>query len=95
MTLLDDILHRIPETGEVNIVATRKVVPGKQEELEKLLKEMETGTLANDKGCLRMNGIARTLPTLISWLNVGRIGLPFCPTSGLPIWSQSSLGWRR
>jgi quinol monooxygenase YgiN len=53
MTLLDDILHRIPETGEVNIVATRKVVPGKQEEFEELLKEMETGTLANDKGCLR------------------------------------------
>jgi quinol monooxygenase YgiN len=53
MTLLDDILHRIPETGEVNIVATRKVVPGKQEELEGLLKEMEVGTLANDKGCLR------------------------------------------
>jgi quinol monooxygenase YgiN len=53
MTLLDDILHRIPETGEVNIVATRKGVPGKQEEFEELLKEMESGTLANDQGCLR------------------------------------------
>jgi quinol monooxygenase YgiN len=53
MTLLDDILHRIPETGQVNVIATRKVVPGKQKEFEEILKEMETGTLANDKGCLR------------------------------------------
>jgi quinol monooxygenase YgiN len=53
VTLLDNVLHRIPETGEVNVIATRKVVPGKQEKFEAILKEMETGTLANDKGCLR------------------------------------------
>jgi quinol monooxygenase YgiN len=53
MTLLDDVLYRIPEMGEVDIIATRNVVPGRQEEFEEILREMETGTLANDKGCLR------------------------------------------
>ena len=53
MTILDDILHRIPETGEVNLITTLKVVPGKQEEFEAILQEMETGTFANDKGCLQ------------------------------------------
>jgi quinol monooxygenase YgiN len=53
VTLLDDVLHRLPETGEVNIVATRTVMPGKQEEFEAILKEILTGTLAYDQGCLR------------------------------------------
>jgi quinol monooxygenase YgiN len=53
MTLLDDVLLRLPAMGEVNIILTCKIVPGKQEEAEEILKEMEAGTLANDKGCLR------------------------------------------
>ena len=53
MTLLDDVARRLPETGEVNIIATRTVVPGNQEAFESILKEMVAGTLANDKGCLR------------------------------------------
>jgi len=53
VTLLDDVLGRLPDTGEVNIIATCTVLPGKQEEFEAVLEEIVTGTLANDQGCLR------------------------------------------
>ena len=53
MTLLDDVANRLSETGELNIIATRTVLPGHQKEFEAILKEMVAGTLANDKGCLR------------------------------------------
>jgi len=39
--------------GEFNIVATQRVLPGKESECEALLREAEAATLANDKGCLR------------------------------------------
>lgn len=39
--------------GEVNIVVTQRVLPGKEGEYEGLLREMEAATVANDEGCLR------------------------------------------
>ncbi len=39
--------------GEVNIVVTQLVLPGKESECEALLREVEAATVANDKGCLR------------------------------------------
>jgi quinol monooxygenase YgiN len=39
--------------GEVNIVVTQRVLPGKESECEALLREAEAATVANDKGCLR------------------------------------------
>jgi len=39
--------------GEVNIVVTQRVLPGKEGEYEALLHEMEAATVANDKSCLR------------------------------------------
>ena len=38
---------------ELNIVATQRVLPGKESECEALFREAEAATLANDKGCLR------------------------------------------
>ena len=87
MALLDDVLHRLPDTGEVNIIATRTVTPGKQEEFEAILKEMVAGTLANDRGCLRYEWYRSVLPALISCLNGGRIGLPSYHISRRHIWS--------
>ena len=40
MTLLDDVANRLSETGELNIIATRTVLPGHQKEFEAILKEM-------------------------------------------------------
>lgn len=53
MTLLDDRLALYSRDRRSKVIETRKVVPGKQEEFEAILKEMETSTLGNDKGCLR------------------------------------------
>jgi quinol monooxygenase YgiN len=39
--------------GEVNIVVTQRVLPGKESEYEALLRKTEAGTVAKDKGCLR------------------------------------------
>jgi hypothetical protein len=39
VTLLDDVLGRLPDTGEVNIIATRTVLPGKQENSKRYLKK--------------------------------------------------------
>ena len=38
---------------EINIVVTQLVLPGREAEYEKILREMEAATLANDEGCLR------------------------------------------
>ena len=37
--------------GEVNIVVTQRVLPGKEGEYESLLREMQAATVANDEGC--------------------------------------------
>ena len=39
--------------GELNIVVTQRIHPGKEAEYEALIRQMEAATLANDKGCLR------------------------------------------
>ena len=39
--------------GEVNIVVTQRVLPGKEGGYEALLREMEATTVANNRGCLR------------------------------------------
>jgi len=39
--------------GQVNIVVTQRIHPGKEAEYETLLREMEAATVANDKGCPR------------------------------------------
>jgi quinol monooxygenase YgiN len=48
-----DVATRLPDTGELNIVVTRRIHPGKEAEVEILLKEAEAATIAHDKGCLR------------------------------------------
>ena len=39
--------------GELNVVVTRRVQAGKEEEVEAILRNLQAATLANDKGCLR------------------------------------------
>ena len=39
--------------GELNGIATLRIQPGKEEEVEAILRDIQAATLANDKGCLR------------------------------------------
>lgn len=41
------------ENGAVTILVTQRVLPGKEEELESILRESRARTLAEDEGCLR------------------------------------------
>ncbi|HEV2549913.1 MAG TPA: putative quinol monooxygenase [Stellaceae bacterium] len=36
-----------------DVVVTQRVKPGKEQEFEALVRQLEANTLANDKGCLR------------------------------------------
>ena len=38
---------------ELNGIATLRIQPGKEEEVEAILRDIQAATLANDKGCLR------------------------------------------
>ena len=40
-------------TGVFNALATLRIQPGKEEEVEAILRDIQAATLANDKGCLR------------------------------------------
>jgi quinol monooxygenase YgiN len=40
-------------TSEFNALATLRIQPGKEEEVEAILRDLQATTLANDKGCLR------------------------------------------
>ena len=60
-------------TGEVNALATLRVRAGKEAEVEAILRDSQSATLANDKGCLRFEWYRASTPqTYISlqrWSN--------------------------
>ena len=49
-------------TGELNVVVTRRVQAGKEEEVEAILRDLQAATLANDKGCLRYEWYRASTP---------------------------------
>ena len=49
-------------TGELNLVVTQRVLAGKEEELETILRDVQAATLANDKGCLRYEWYRASTP---------------------------------
>jgi quinol monooxygenase YgiN len=48
--------------GELNVVVTRRVQAGKEEEVEAILRNLQAATLANDKGCLRYEWYRASTP---------------------------------
>lgn len=48
--------------GELNVVVTRRVQAGKEEEVEAILRNFQAATLANDKGCLRYEWYRASTP---------------------------------
>ena len=49
-------------TGEVNALATLRVLAGKEAEVEAILRDSQSATLANDKGCLRYEWYRASTP---------------------------------
>jgi len=49
-------------TGEVNALATLRVQAGKEAEVEAILRDSQSATLANDKGCLRYEWYRASTP---------------------------------
>ena len=49
-------------TGEVNALATLRVRAGKEAEVEAILRDRQSATLANDKGCLRYEWYRASTP---------------------------------
>ena len=49
-------------TGEVNALATLRVRAGKEAEVEAILRDTLSATLANDKGCLRFEWYRASTP---------------------------------
>ena len=49
-------------TGEVNALATLRVKAGKEAEVEAILRDSQSATLANDKGCLRYEWYRASTP---------------------------------
>ena len=48
--------------GELNVLVTRRVQAGKEEEVEAILRNLQAATLANDKGCLRYEWYRASTP---------------------------------
>src|SRR5690349_24425044 len=44
---------RVPATGEIDLIVTRQVHPGKEADVEAILRQMQSETLTKDAGCLR------------------------------------------
>ena len=49
-------------TGEVNALATLRVQAGKEAEVEAILRDSQSETLANDRGCLRFEWYRASTP---------------------------------
>ena len=49
-------------TGEVNALATLRVQAGKEAEVEAILRDSQSATLANDKGCLHYEWYRASTP---------------------------------
>lgn len=49
-------------TGEVNALATLRVQVGKEAQVEAILRDSQSATLANDKGCLRYEWYRASTP---------------------------------
>jgi quinol monooxygenase YgiN len=49
-------------TDELNGLATLRIQPGKEEEVEAILRNLQAVTLANDKGCLRYEWYRASTP---------------------------------
>jgi quinol monooxygenase YgiN len=50
------------DTGEVNALATLRVQAGKETVVEAILRDIQSSTLANDKGCLRYEWYRASTP---------------------------------
>jgi quinol monooxygenase YgiN len=46
----------------LNGIATLRIQPGKEKEVEAILRDMQAATLANDKGCLRYEWYRASTP---------------------------------
>ena len=53
MSVFDDLAMRVPTIGEIDLIVTRQVHPGKEADVEAILRQMQSETLAKDAGCLR------------------------------------------
>ena len=49
-------------TGQLNVIVTRRVQAGKEEQVEAILRDLQAATLANDKGCLRYEWYRASTP---------------------------------
>jgi quinol monooxygenase YgiN len=48
--------------GEFDALATLRIQPGKEEDVEAFLRDSQAATLANDKGCLRYEWYRASTP---------------------------------